>query len=322
MVAHLLRSMASSKPNRGLVSEAVYNERKKKIVLTGGTGLLGARVLALLSARHEVHALVRVTPQYPSAGVHYHRVNLSDSWSTDDMPPDVDAIIHLAQSQHAKEYADCAMDIFSVNTGSTAKLLHYAVKAGARHFILASTGGLYGAQPEPITESTRIEPPRGKLKYYFSTKHAAELLADAYAENLTVLRLRPFFIYGPGQRETMLIPRLIDSVRNRRPIMLQGDAGITINPIHVDDAAAAVEAGLDVAESRAINVAGPAAISLREIAERIGAGLGVEPVYDIECKRSECIVADITEMRNFLVTPTIAFATGVLSVLRHERGGA
>ncbi len=314
--------MASSQPNRGLAGESVRSERKKKIVLTGGTGLLGARVLARLSAHHEVHALVRATPQYPSAGVHYHRVNLSGSWSTDGLPPDVDAIIHLAQSQHAKEFSTCGMDIFSVNTGSTAILLNYAVKVGATHFILASTGGLYGAQPEPITENTRIEPPRGKLKYYFSTKHAAELLADAYAESMTVLTLRPFFIYGPGQRESMLIPRLIDSVRTRRRITLQGEAGLTINPIHVDDATAAIEAGLHIAVSRTINVAGPTAISLREIAERIGTELGVKPLFDIEHNRSEFIVADLTEMRELLVTPKIDFATGILSVLRQEQGAA
>ena len=100
--------------------------------------------------------------------------------------------------------------------------------------------------------------------------------------------------------------------------MLRGDAGLTINPIHVDDAAAAVEAALDVAVSQIINVAGPTAISLRKIAERIGTAIGIEPLFDIDGRQSECIVADLTEMRRLLVTPSIEFNTGVLSVLRHE----
>lgn len=300
------------------MGQAVPSEHRKKIVLTGGTGLLGTRVLALLSAPHEVHALVRAVPKNAIAGVHYHRVNLADSWSTDDLPPEADAIIHLAQSQHERDFTNYAKDIFSVNVESTAKLLNYALKAGVGHFILASTGGLYGPQSAPITERTRSEPPRGNLKYYFSTKRAAELLADAYTECLTVLTLRPFFIYGAGQRKSMLIPRLIDSVRTRRPIMLRGDAGLTINPIHVDDAAAAVEAALDVAVSQIINVAGPTAISLRKIAEHIGTAIGIEPLFDIDGRQSECIVADLTEMRRLLVTPSIEFNTGVLSVLRHE----
>jgi UDP-glucose 4-epimerase len=289
---------------------------RKKILLTGGTGLLGASVLQRIAETYEVHAIVRAAPMHPRIDVHYHQIDLSTQWSANDLPPEIDAVIHLAQSKHLKEFPGCASEIFAVNTQSTATLLDYAVRAGATQFILASTGGLYGSHSGAISEAAPIAPPNGPLKYYFATKQAAELLADAYVGNLTILTLRPFFIYGPGQRASMLIPRIIDCVRRGRPVVLQGDDGITLNPVHVEDAAAAVVAGLNAGDSRTVNIAGPTVLTLREMAEWIGTAIGTAPVYTIEHKHPDRIVADITEMQRSLVVPGIGFFAGISSMLR------
>ena len=53
----------------------------------------------------------------------------------------------------------------------------------------------------------------------------------------SVVICRPFFIYGPGQKKNMLIARLIESTRNKKPIILKGLEGMLFNPIYVKDAA-------------------------------------------------------------------------------------
>ena len=47
---------------------------------------------------------------------------------------------------------------------------------------------------------------------------------------------RPFFIYGTNQKKHMLIPRLIQNIKNSNEIILTSNEGIKINPIHVKDA--------------------------------------------------------------------------------------
>ena len=115
--------------------------------------------------------------------------------------------------------------------------------------------------------------------------------------------VRPFFIYGPGQKRDMLIPRLFDSVASGKPITLQGDSGIRINPIHVNDAASAVAAILDLNESATFNIAGPEVLSIRDICECMGRYLGVEPIFARQPSVPNDLIADYSAMRDFLHNP-------------------
>jgi nucleoside-diphosphate-sugar epimerase len=124
--------------------------------------------------------------------------------------------------------------------------------------------------------------------------------------------LRFFFIYGSGQPAQMLMPRLVDSVRAGRPINLQGHEGIRINPIHVDDAARAVERCLDAQQSETINIAGPEVVSLRYIAERIGTELGQQPELAVDLAgKPRHLIADIGRMRALLGPPVVSMASGI-----------
>ena len=65
-----------------------------------------------------------------------------------------------------------------------------------------------------------------------------------------------------SRKRSMLIPRLVDSVREGKPILLQGQSGIEINLIHASDAAFATQAALSLVGCHRINVAGPNVLSL------------------------------------------------------------
>ena len=101
----------------------------------------------------------------------------------------------------------------------------------------------------------------------------------------------------------MLMPRLVASVRDGRPIQLQGNDGLSLNPVHVDDAAAAVLAATEMEESATVNVAGPSTVTLREIAGLIGAELGVEPRFELDEGSAPSLVADTARMRRVLAEP-------------------
>lgn len=292
----------------------------KRILLTGATGLLGARAAALLVPRYEVSAIVRAQPAVPVPGVRYHMLDLSRAWSAERLPERIDAVLHLAQSTHMREFPDRALDIYAVNLASTAVLLDYARRAGATHFGLASTGGLYGAHSAPITETAALAPPRGPLGYYFDTKRGAELLAAAYADHMKVSVLRPFFIYGAGQRASMLVPRLVDNVRSGKPTRLRGADGARLNPVHVDDAVAVLEACVNAPEGKTVNVAGPEVISIRAMAERVGAVLGIEASFEREDGSADDLVADITTMKSMVDRPLTGFSTGIAAMLAGEEG--
>jgi nucleoside-diphosphate-sugar epimerase len=126
---------------------------------------------------------------------------------------------------------------------------------------------------------------------------------QSYASIFQVTVIRPFFMYGPGQNRNMLIPRLLDSVATGKPISLQGENGIHINPIHVEDAGAAVVAVLDLHESAIFNVAGPDVFSIRQICEGMGKFLGKDPVFQPQSGQPNNLIADISAMRQCLYDP-------------------
>ena len=85
---------------------------------------------------------------------------------------------------------------------------------------------------------------RDDLGFYLSSKLCSEIIADNYSSFMNIVSLRFFFVYGPRQSETMLIPRLIKNIKNGDAITLQGPDGILINPTYVSDAAEVVARSL------------------------------------------------------------------------------
>ena len=98
----------------------------------------------------------------------------------------------------------------------------------------------------------------------------------------TAVILRPFFIYGPGQRNDMFIARLIESVKSGKSIQLQGEEGLRVNPLYVEDAAVTIANSLDLTGSHIINLAGPDILTLKEVSGIIGQILNRDPIFEYQ----------------------------------------
>ena len=279
------------------------NIRKRSILITGANGLLGRSVLQALAKNAHVFALMRSKPEREHENVKYPISDLEFDLDSSLLPRKIDIIIHFAQSSKFRDFPDQALDVFNVNIASTARLLDFAKEIGAKQFIYASSGGVYGNGSQAFNENAAIVPP-GQLGYYLGSKACGEILVQSYASVFQVTVIRPFFIYGPGQNRSMLVPRLMDSVASGKPISLQGSEGIRINPVHVEDASAAVVAALGAKESAIYNIAGPDVLSIRQIAEAMGDHLGIAPIFQQAEGEPKDLIADISAMQSKLHKPT------------------
>lgn len=285
------------------------------ILITGGTGLVGAEVIRRIGAEHAIYAVSRRQNDLLSKKTRIISCDLSQPFDDSLFPAEIDAVIHLAQSEHFRDFPARAADVFNVNTRATFQLLDYARRAGAKTFIYASSGGVYGSGANGFDENTPIVA-RSGLGFYQSSKLCSEILADNYTSLMNVIVLRFFFVYGPEQKPSMLIPRLVESVRNGTPISLQGESGIRINPTHVSDAADAVICSLALIDSQKINIGGPDVLSLREIATEIGEQVGREPVFSIdEQAQPGHLIGDIGKMRSLLFSPKVSFKKGIADLI-------
>ncbi len=293
----------------------------KRCVVIGASGLIGSHLLPGLAREWDVHAVSRQRPRLPgSAAISWHGIDVSLELPSNALPDRSDAVVYLAQSEHFREFPERAMDVFQVNTMGLLRFLDYARRSGARSFVYASSGGVYGSRDSSLNEDAPVHA-EGNLGFYLGSKLCSEILALNYAKILNIVVLRFFFVYGPGQRRTMLIPRLIDSVREGRAVTLQGEDGIRFNPTFVSDAVAALLRALVLRGTHVINVAGPEVLSLRRAVDVIGARVGREPRFEVRSGEPPVhLVANTEKMSRLLHAPRVSFERGVQMTLDAEHG--
>lgn len=289
----------------------------KKILITGVSGLIGSNLIDPITKSCFVYGISRNSKIQMSSldKMEHIKIDLTENWGINALPGQIDGVIHLAQSDHFRDFPDFSESIFRVNTLSTIRLLDYARRAGASTFVLASSGGVYGYGENEFTEESEITS-RGNLGFYLGTKLCSEVMAENYAGFMNIIILRFFFVYGPGQRQSMLIPRLVRSVIEGKEITLQGEDGIKLNPIYITDAVNAIIQTLNLTGIHKINIGGPEVLSLREIGNLIGSALNKTPIFSVQADfKPRHLIGDISKMALLLKSPSIHLKEGITQVI-------
>lgn len=283
----------------------------KKCLITGSTGLIGSSLVPELQDDFDLFLLKR-NCQEETLRNQQLALSLSDPNFADNLPGKMDCVIHLAQSERYRDFPEGVQDVFDVNVRSTLILLDYARKAGVKNFILASSGVVYESENKGIKEDNPLTLKKGNLGFYYSSKLCAEALAENYAECMNVIILRFFFVYGPGQRKSMLIPRLVQSVIDGKPLQLHGQDGMLMNPIYITDAVMALKKALEINSSEKINIAGSEIMNIRQIGNTIASCLNKEAIFDVKKDIApQHLVGDIVKMKSCLLTPQVSFKEGI-----------
>jgi nucleoside-diphosphate-sugar epimerase len=253
-----------------------------RIIIAGASGLTGLALTRLLSHEHEVVAVARrAGPDDLKKSVQWVEADVGKADWVSSLPAKYDAVYALFQSPDFRDFPGSASAVFNTNVAGLQALLDHAPAAGAG-------------------------------------KRCGELLVEAYANLMSTLVVRPFFIYGPEQAAGMLMPRLVQSVRDGKGIGLQGENGLEINPIHVDDSARLLARALSAEHKGIVNLAGPQRISLRQIGETIGNAIGKQPVFDlVPNSTAPVVVSDNSRMVTMLGNPEISAEMGIAAMCRN-----
>jgi UDP-glucose 4-epimerase len=247
--------------NEGDVGNRSFGKENNVIILvTGGTGLVGSRLLRrFVSAGVDCRALVRPGKELPP-GAPRAEGDLFDIDSLARAVEGVSAIVHLAAVFRTQNEED----IWRANLDGTKNLIAAAKShAPQARFVMASTGLVYDEDAgRPGLEDDEIHP---KLAYPAS-KIAAENELRQSGLNWTILRLP--FVYGDGDGH--LISILPHAAR------LKLHPATTFSLGHQRDVARAIELALTGAmDRRIVNVVDDAPATLYEMASI--AGSQIEP---------------------------------------------
>lgn len=239
-----------------------------KILLTGGTSLLGAEtVRQLLDAGHQVRSLQRSPSNREGPGFEEHLGAIEDREAVDRAMVGMDRVIHLAARVGVVGSAD---QFQRTNVDGTRNIIRSAVANDLSGMVQVSTpsvahsgASLHGAAAEPADPTTC----RGA---YARSKAQAELLAlGASSPNFPVVAIRPHLVIGPG--DTQLVGRIVSRAAAGRLAWI-GSGQALVDTVWVDNAAAALVAAVtNVARcaSRAYVVSNGEPRPIRELVERI-----------------------------------------------------
>lgn len=222
-----------------------------KVLVTGGTGFLGRRVVAeLLShpAVDEVRLLVRggaSRERFPKA-VEFAPGDVTDRLSLVRACQGCDAILHAAAL--VKILAP-TRDFDRINVEGIKNALNAAESAGLSRFLYVSSfmalGPTEGGPGGVLDESAE---PRDRvwINDYERTKTLADRTArQAIAQGAPVTVVYPGVIYGPGEltEGNIVVRHLLDLAHRRLPALL-GKPERRWNYVHVEDVARGVVAAL------------------------------------------------------------------------------
>ena len=263
------------------------NLENKKVLITGGGGLLGSHMAEKFIEKGANVTVVDIDSEGVRKNIETikEKINFID-WDItnfDDskkLSRDFNVIVHLA-AVAAPSICEKNPDMaFKINVQGTYNVLRFAGENKLDKFIFSSTAGLYGTYPKyvPIDENHPIEI---QSSVYNVTKRIGEDLCNSFREKhdvpVTILRL--FTTFGPRQTTDYFFPTLISQAIKNGKVELWNDKP-TRDFNFVDNT---IDAFIKAAESDfvggPINIGSGNEIKIGEIAKKITDQLGAELTF-------------------------------------------
>lgn len=306
---------------RGIAASRYARPRMHTIIVTGAEGFLGRSAVARLAGEGwTVLAVDRVPHAGPAlTGVAYHMSDLSDPATL--VPPGFNSsrfiLLHLAWDMRRFEgYAPQAgqVELF-------AALLDAWAGRGLDRVIAMASAEEYGGLSGLISESAT---PVFPLSPYGWSKRAARDLVGSWSPRtgIPAILLRPFIMYGPGQRGDMLIPSAIAAARRREKTAFT-DGRQRRDFVYIDDVVEAIVLAARSALTgfHEFNLGGGEGVPVADILMAIARHVGAEAFFDLGARprrpgEPDLQAADITRARDVLGwRPSIAWPDGLARCL-------
>ena len=280
-----------------------------KIAVAGSNGFVGTHVCSLLEQAG--HRIIKIDIN--------QGLDLCDREIINQIEA-IDCFIHLANLVYVPASYDDPESFYRINYLTTLNALEICRKYNAR--LVYASSYIYGApQYLPVDEKHPVCP----FNPYAQTKAICEKLCEGYYRdfNVKISILRPFNIYGAGQKGMLLIPEIIGQIKEgKKQIQLRASTPRRDYVNVVDVAAAFVACIKDSTEYSVYNVCSGESISVREITEIINKHLKnkVEFIFSSSDRPNEVdeTKGSCEKLKRIGWEPTMSFEEGIIDILKSE----
>jgi nucleoside-diphosphate-sugar epimerase len=245
------------------------------VLVTGGTGFLGATLVPILAAEgHRLRLLQRsAAPEAERLGAEIVRAAISDEEAVRAALRGIDAVYHLA-GRVDFDPAD-PRALYELHVDATRRLLEACVQAGVKRVVLASSSGTIAVSREERLATEADDHPIDVVSgwpYYLSKIYQEKTALRIHRDTgLPVVVLNPSLLLGPGDARLSSTDVVFKFLERRIPAMPSG--GLSF--VDVRDAARAFAAALAKGRAGERYLLGGANMTFRELFGRLERLTGV-----------------------------------------------
>lgn len=253
--------------------------KDKKILITGGTGLIGRPLVEMLvEAGAKIVVVSLDDPSRAPKGVKFIRADLREFSNCMEACKDQEIVFHLAgikgsPKMTAKQPASFFVPTITFNTN----MMEAARRMRVSRYLYTSTVGVYAPAEVFYEDDVWKTFPSVNDRFAGWAKRMGELQAESYKIEYgwdTISIVRPANVYGPydnfDPQTAMVIPSLINrALSGENPLSVWGDGSPIRDFIYSKDVARgmmlAVEKGVNVP----VNLGSGTGVTIKRIAEVI-----------------------------------------------------
>lgn len=239
-----------------------------KILVTGGRGFIGARlVLHLLAEGADVCVIddgSRGDAELPPE-VETLDADVRDAEAVRMACRGVDVVAHLAAVQGTGNFYEIPDVVLDVNLRGVLNVAHACAGEGVRRLVFSSSSEVYGIPsefPTPETAPLVVPDPTNPRWSYGASKITGELVVvhTARRHGFEYVILRYHNVYGPAMGTDHVVPQFISRLVRDEEFTVQGDGSQRRAFCYVDDAVGPTATALVAPEAAngIFNVGNPA----------------------------------------------------------------
>lgn len=261
--------------------------KDKKILVTGGTGLIGRPLVEMLLGKGaDVRIVSLDDPGRANPDAEFLRLNLLDLNNCLTACQGMDYVFHLAGIKGSpKMCMQKPASFFAPTILFNTNMMEAAKQCNVERYLYTSTIGVYS--PAEIFHEDDVWKtfPSENDRFAGWAKRMGELQAEAYNieyewENIAIVR--PANIYGPydnfDPENAMVIPSLVRRALNgENPLNVWGDGSPVRDFLHARDCARGMLIVFEKMPGQPVNLGSGKGVSIKQIVDTIVSNLDVRP---------------------------------------------
>ena len=257
-----------------------------KILVTGGYGFIGSKVVEILCKDHNVivvdnHDTYGLMSQEDLQKLYEWRTRNWNFKKISLIPGDIldrliclkafshnpDIVIHLATYPRAKIVDNDPILGVPKVINTTTNLLWHCSKFDVRKIVYVSSSMVYGDFVDGTKEDAKTKP----KNIYGEAKLTGERMVKLFAkrDGLNYAIVRPSGVYGPGDMPDRVVSKFFEKAMNNQTITLHNGANKVDFTYRQDAARGIILAALSSVANVSFNITAGSATSLRTLAEKI-----------------------------------------------------